>query len=317
MESNFTVAYNNKTFGVNKEVFAEMSKRFSLLTKGKPSQFLDMSDVVRESSYIEFLNCCQRRSYSITTDNAHDLHYLAKKWNVELIEEDFFELKRNLRPEDLALSKVITRARTGKDYTKAMTVVAKNFSLYIESRLAFALPSKLLAEVIRNLSFECPQNALFDFLVAQYERDPAFGGLFKYLKSGAFTASEIAWLREHPSVPYTPLSSKHQNSLVSMREEVAQHCQLNALDNDSPVSQLKSMIQELKDGLRKRSEAPEAEIPPELQEQLEAVENEIEALNKRLDDENEDALDLGDKHEDIAFDLNSIRKRLGELVVGE
>ena len=316
MESNFAVVFNNKRFPVNREVFAEMSTRFASSAQGR--QVLDMSDVVRESSFVEFLNCCQRQAYSINIDNAHDLYYLAKKWNVDYIKEDFEKLKTNLRREDLALSKVITCARTGKKYTKDLPVVAKNFAHYIETRQAFSLPVHLLAEIIRNWSFECDQSVLFGFLVTQFERNQEFGALFKYLKTGALTVSEIEWLEAHPAIEHAPLSAKHQESLVSVRDEVAKQQDIidkliNKSKEDSPLESIKHTIREMKRELRKRCQPAEPDTPSPILEQFDAVKKQLDDLEQRIAAESEEALFLEERNEDILYDLGSTRKRIQGL----
>ena len=309
-ESNFVVLFNEKRFNVVRGLFEASSAEFA--TAAKDCESLDMTDTVLQSSFEEFVNCCQMKSYTMNIENSYDLKYLAKKWNVSVLLKDFRKLKREVAAEDLALSKMLAIARQKSKYGSLVNVVANNFSRYVQTRQALSIPVNILGDILRSPELNCQQTLIFNLLVRQCEQGKPYQELFRFLDPHKLTAYETIWLKNniqsslHPGLSEASVALKDETAEEQKAVSVSRENKdkLKYSDLKQSFKQLKKYVDHKLQEFQNQSSEGKGNSDDEILKAIAEAEKKLDELKANLEDQEDPIADLADRHEDILYDLN-------------
>jgi hypothetical protein len=292
MTADFVLKFGAETIPIDAHLFACFSLPFSReLSKQPRLKLLDWTDpVVSASSFRDFVNCCQLRSYSITPANAYELHYLGIRFSVGQLVSDYHMFKDH-SANDVLISKVIVKYRLkipSHSLFPLLQRVARNFEDFLVKGHLDLLPFELVQKVVHIQDVCCSHSRLCNFLL---RRGGPFLRLLNCLNQRDLTTYELQRLAANGVVIRRELRSR----LISIRQSVEEReAALSALGGDE----------------QEEVDPPELDIA-EIERGLKALEDQLATLGEQTTKAKQEGDELKNKAADQLMNIRTLRARVG------
>lgn len=199
---NFKFVLNGKEFPICKFQFCRYSLRFQKDSSLFNSDSYSINSQVSETSLLSFINACQGKPFSITTENVLDMKLLCNEFEVPSILttiKKYFDEHEN----ELLLQRLEFSIQHNEDYSDLIGKIASHIDDYINVEKMYDLPENILCQIYSDKSRKTTnEHQLYDFAKKYAQKkSETTSSLLTYIDYSALSRNEIRELSESSLMP--------------------------------------------------------------------------------------------------------------------